>query len=822
MIGRTQDSWLKLLAFVAVAGVFCAVSLPQSARAEEDRTAQIEKLFREGVDLYQQGKYSDSQHRFHDMLALDPRKELAARLVDEAGVRIMTKMMSDLRMGNDPTRVWQLYNQYKRQKLADKERMTKLVQRLVDPNTSDTERALLYRELGELGQYAVPYLAPYLKDATHEEYRTVARIAISRMGTRATLAVIALLNHKEVLMRENAVLVLADLQPLDPRAIPALKARLEDPKEEATVKGFADRTLQRITGLAPAAWKSASAYYYDMANRYYLDRPGVSEESEEIEGMLWHLNDAGELITVQYPLWAWNDQMAEDLALAGMGNAPDNNDFYPLWACIQGAQYSKVKDLMDIVNEQPSQNSFSAEEKKDIENWDKKMVDTHRLAAAVGKEYCNTALNKVHADIKRYPGHGRLPQVGVFLARELALLDPAGDLLQASADAAPGAPAAAAIPVAVVPPGGKQIVLDGQSVCLDASGKVVATASGAAGANGPAAAGGPAMPVVSSLVAGLESSEEAVQYACALALASINRFPAKWAGSERVGAILGRGVSENKALQVLLVEEKLDASNEMRSRLEKLGYGVSSAVSGRDALVQARSFPPKDIAIVSESLRRDLTPEQLLEEMRADLRTRYLPVGILHMRSDHTAMQARFSPDMPLVERESDGNDLKVASEAIAAKRATESVPKRKAHEIAVACATALANLDTSATYIGLDDAVQNATDALVNRPDDVRNPAAIFLGHSEGGTKKQPAAIKLRAVFEDTNNAVELRRNALRSLGRVQRDGVDDVYVKSQADPDQQIKDIGAEAFGQTSRPGKSISDLLHQERIDKEHKEK
>jgi CheY-like chemotaxis protein len=325
----------------------------------------------------------------------------------------------------------------------------------------------------------------------------------------------------------------------------------------------------------------------------------------------------------------------------------------------------------------------------------------------------------------------------------------------------------------------------------------------------------------SGLVNGLDCSEETVQYACALALASMDRFPPLWIGADKVAAILGRGVSENKAPQILLVEENHNTANELRQRFEALGYGVTVAISGRDGVVVARSFPPKDIAIVSDSLRRDLTPEQMMEEFRADPRTRYLPVGILHVRADRNAVLSRFG-EVSLVEREATGNDLKVMTEAILAKRAAEAVPKRKAHETSVACATALTMIDPRDSHILLNDAVPHAIKALVNRKDDVRNPCAIFLGRVEGGSAKTEAAEALKAVALDTNNAVELRRNAVRALGRVQKEGLEEVYAKLQADADQEIKDIAAEAFGQISRKNQSISDLIRANRIDKDLKEK
>jgi CheY-like chemotaxis protein len=830
--------------------------------AEEDKTPDIEKAFREGVDLFQQGRFGDAQRKFREVMALSPRKELAARLVDECGTKMMAKMMAEPRMGNEPAYIWQYYRDHQIRKLADKERMAKMAQRLVDAATSDPERALLYREFGQIAHYAVPLLAPYLKDATHESHRTFARIAISRMGSRAVLPVIELLSDKDVLMRENAALVLADIQPLDPRAIPALRARLDDASESPSVKNVATVLLKRLTGLDSAALKSTADYCHDAAWRYLLDRPGVAEEAAAVDGMIWHLNAAGELTPVSYPLWAWNEQMAEELALRGLAANADHAGLMALWPCVVAGEYTEVKDLLDLVNEQPPMHSFSVEEKKDVEGWDKKVVDCRRLIAMAGKEHVNAALNKALTEIKRYPAHGQLPRIAAALAKELAALDPRGELLTPPADVTLNAlPGKEPVVVQTFVPVTVQAERAGMDVTVKAGSIVVINApdvaapgaekekkngkkekkekkeegakkeeAAPAAATPPAAevAAVPAAPAVpapavstSGIVNGLDCLDFSVQYACALALAATDRHPVKWIGSDKVAAILGRGVSEDKSAQILLVEENANAANEMRQRLQALGYGVTVAVSGRDAVLQARSHPPKDAAVVSEDLRRDLTTEQTLEELRADVRTRYLAVGILHPQKDRTNIQSRF-PQAALVEREMNGAELKTATEAVLAKRAAESLPKRRAHETSVACATALSKIDPRQTYLVLEDAILNASDALVNRKDDVRIPCAVFLGRTEGGSKKTAVAEKLKAVVLDTANAVELRRAALLSLGRVQKDGLEETYAKLQADPDQEIKDLAAEAFGQVSRANKAILELITSQRIDKDKKEK
>lgn len=754
------DSVYKSLRVPAVlamlSGAFFAGT--PSVLAEEDPVASTEKLFREGIDLYEQGKYSEAQQKLKAVEDKDPRNALIARLVDEAGTRIIVKMMADVRMGAEPTRIWEQYRKYNLGKLADKERMAKMSARLVDQNTSEDETALLYREFAQLGHYAVPFLVPNLKDATNTRAQAKARLALAHMGQKATLPLLAMLGHKDQLMRQNAVLTLGDILPSDSRMIPGLKALIENATESEATKTYAKRILTRVTKLDEASWKPAAQYYYDEANRYYLDRPGVAEEAEDMTGMVWHLNEGGDLVGIQYPLWAWNEQMAEEGILHGLALNPEMTEFFALWACNAASMAGEVKDLVEISNEQPPRHNFSVEEKKELEEWDKKLIDARRMIAAVGKENVNAALNKVHADLRKYRGNIRLPGTGAMLAKELALLDPKGDTLQ-----------------------------DG-----------------------------------SGLIAGLDSSEISIQYAAAVSLAQINKFPATWAGSEKVGALLGRGVSENKPFEILLVIEDSNLANDLAARLKSLNYGVSVAGTGREAMTAARAFPPKDVMIIAENLKRDLNAYQLLEEIRADVSTRYLPSGILHARADREIMQSRFGSDIGLVEVESRGDELKVPIEKIAEKRSETSANKRKAHEISVLCANTLNVVDPNGTNIHLNDAVEHATKAMIGRKDDVRNPCAVFLGRVEGGTMKDAAADALKRVFEDAASPVELRRNAIRALGRVKIDGFEELFMKAQSDPDQEIKDLAAEAFGHKSRAGKAIYEIISANRIDKSRKEK
>jgi CheY-like chemotaxis protein len=326
----------------------------------------------------------------------------------------------------------------------------------------------------------------------------------------------------------------------------------------------------------------------------------------------------------------------------------------------------------------------------------------------------------------------------------------------------------------------------------------------------------------SGLVYALSSEDQTVQYASALALSSINKYPTHFVGEDKVAAVLGRGVSENKSTYILVADENQNVRNEIRKSLEALGYGMTEAVNGRDALLKAKSFPPKDLIIIGDNLRSDMTTEQVMEELKADVRTRYTPQGVLHDRVTRTATQARFGLDIPLVEREMKDNDLKGAVEKLEAKRAAETVTKRKAHEISVACATALSNLRLNSTNIRLADAVPNAWDALVNRKDDVRIPAAKFIGVAEGGDMKDKSAERLKDVFEDSKNATDLRLAALKSLAQVKPETYQALYIKAQSEPEWVLTYQAAVNFGKHPRTTKELLELLNVKRIDKDKKEK
>ena len=71
---------------------YMLLAMPVMAQeGQQDGVAKMERLFRQAVDLYTQGRFSEAQRAMRQLMELGPRKELAARLVDEAGTAAMAR-----------------------------------------------------------------------------------------------------------------------------------------------------------------------------------------------------------------------------------------------------------------------------------------------------------------------------------------------------------------------------------------------------------------------------------------------------------------------------------------------------------------------------------------------------------------------------------------------------------------------------------------------------------------------------------------------------------------------------------------------------------
>jgi len=738
------------------------------------REEKVKNLFREGVDLFQEGKYSEAQLRFKQVIAEDPTEKEAEAMVKEAGDKAMFNMILNTKLGPEPQVIWDLYRRYARRMKRDAELIKKLVAQAVDPAIPDKQRWDAVLQLGDIGQFAVPLLAEHLGNELDPDVRTYARLAITRLGNRAVLPTIELLGHENRLVRENAALILGDIEPSDSRGIAPLKAIFENAKELKTVKDSAGVALEKITGRKPEQLLTAAEYYYRKAERYLLETAGVPAEAEMADGVTWHLKGSKQLVYVQVPYYAWNEIMAEQGCYDCFRVNPAFDSAISLFACVMAAQYAEVNELKDLAQERPGGQPLSQEEIDEVNARTARLKDAPLLVRSVGPEYLYKALDKALEDKQ-----DRLAVVVIDAIRDV---DPRGEYLPASLSTADT---------------GKK---KAEAAKEPAKGSVGESLIKALSYTGP----------------GGENSGREVRYHGAIAIAHMNPDKA-FPGSELVVSLLANAVGETGPAQIVLVEEDSGNRNALRARLAGLGYGVTLAADGRDGLGRATTFPPKDIIVVSDSLKSNWDAKLFIEQLKGDPRSRYIPIIMLTDLANREEVRTKF-PNVPVMHREDAPEELKRVTEETLAGQTTIAVTKRKAEEIAIMAADALAVIDPYHTSLNPPDASKALTDALVGRSDAVRMPVMTALGNF----KMQQAFQPLINVFSDKSNTVEIRRKALWAVARVRPASAFTVFLNAEeSETDFDIRYTASEGYGLGKPDYESIIRFVSAARVDKEQKE-
>ncbi len=778
------------LAAVVLGGLILSVG--SSVRAAEGETGDPKKLWAEGVELFDQGQFEKAKAKFDALVPLLDDKTAAA-LVERAGLRAMIRILAEKNVGRGPSVIWELYSKYNRRRMVDEERIARVVAQVVDEKmalTQPVQHNRAMRELRDLGQYAVPELAKQLETKSDQQ-RTLIRIALSHIGARGTLATVKLLDTGSDLAKETVALALGDIVPADARAVPALKRLYDNPKTTPRVRENAGRALEKITGLRASDLKPFADHYYELADRYYLELSGVPDEALEADGVLWKLED-GKLVRRSVPVYAWNEEMAEDLAFECLAGAPEYERILPLLVCVELAQREETASMLEAIKAFGAPPAITEKDQKILAEREKLMVDAKLLAESFGPHIVYRAVGKALKDNR--------PLVCAAAIDLLPQLDPRGDLLPGVSPVELAATAAEPAKAEDKPKKKSWWRLGG-----DDEKEKAAKAEAAVAAAKAAAASAEGQPLVEALACG----DDGVAVSAAAAIAAMDP-PRPFPGSEKVMAKLADAVSKAGPLQILVVDEDDNSFKELKLAIEEQGWGASRAASGRDALAKVSVFPPKDLVVVSSALKADLKPEELLAELKKDVTLSLLPVAVLVNRADVTKEQARFG-NLCMVAREEKGLELKNVLVKALGQRGP-AVTKQKREALAVKAAEAMLLVDPRRTQMVPADAVASCRAALVNRPDEVRIPCARVLGYFAA----KDAVSDLLRVFETKTNALPLRANALWALGRTDPAASRKAFLAAQKDEKEfSLRDLAAQGYGLSMPAAKENTDFQQKCRL-------
>jgi len=330
--------------------------------------------------------------------------------------------------------------------------------------------------------------------------------------------------------------------------------------------------------------------------------------------------------------------------------------------------------------------------------------------------------------------------------------------------------------------------------------------------------------VATPLVKALDYRDERVTYEAAMTIAHLNpvkEFP----GSEKVVSLLAKALGEKDQVSVLVIDSNNkkypQRNNEMTAILRQCGFLTISADTSMDGIMYSRSFPSKDLILIAGDLKGRNT-ERVFAELRADYRTKNIPVGIIVDKETKVSMAERYAHISNHFFSISDGKPAIIEKVRTIMK---ESITPRSAQEektaVAIKAAEALAAIKFKDTIFKIEDSFDASIKVLMppERIDEIRLPVLKALANF----KAVPSLKAVADTYLNDINAKAIRLAALYALGEI---GPNDkvafaALLKAIAiDNDLDLRVKSSEDIGKASKGPEKIIELLQSQRIKKDLK--
>ncbi len=788
--------WAAASAAVVALGL---VALAGPALAQDDPR----EAFRRGIDLFEQGQYKEAKLEFERFLAAMPSDEVALEMQNEAGYQVFVEMLArkdDL--ATIARKVLELAERGRAKERQEPEKIQALVQQM---HSDDFEASYLAMErlASQVGPFVVPFVVDDLADRRDNEKRVRAIVLLSKLGPDGAHAIIPLLRHKDDFVRQNACAILGHIR--DFKAIPYLKAVAESKDESPHVRKEAQAALKNITGkdqLEPAL-----VYFLALAERYYQEDPRVTINHFK-DWTIWDWKD-DKLSYRVVPQWMWNEEEAENACYAAIRHAAAGgegadavlDDIYTLLVSVFFQQLVECEALLELAEAKAAAGGVDPAEVEVLKGRKEQIAGLASLAVAVrGEPQVLKALRKALVD--RRPelavalieaasrlgiSEAMLPAEGADLAKYLEAGKTPVRAMEAAPRAPEPAPAAAPAPEpsprprtieveerprpapeerkpepAPAPEGGsrRRRVSEGAPLRQPFGPEPLRIAQTAGEAHG------------ASLAAALTNEDKRVRYAAAEALLRANPLR-KFANADKVVPALASAVLESGSRVILVVAKDSQVRNRLVGDVRNMNHMPFGIETAKQGLIRARASAAVDAVLLHTELNTggdasDFSVPEFLQQIEADYRTAGIPVVVLTPQEKLEETAKLYEGKAALVIGDNpDAVILRDQLEALwSGPKAKPGDPKAKAVEVARRAAEALAAADPRSPVFDLRLAVSALAQCLETQPDAVRVPALRALGN----LRAREAVDKVAAIFDNPQNALEVRVAAAHCLGEALR----------------------------------------------------
>ena len=357
------------------------------------------KHIQESLKQFDIGEIDKAMAELEKARQATPGSAEALALLEQVGEHKMYKLLENEKTRVQAMALFKLAEKEEARKAADPAEIQKIIKNLSGDFTTRWRATL---DLVQIGDYAVPYLLDLLNTKQPTATTAAAQVALKKIGWRGVLPLIEALHCKSAFVKQNVCAVLANIG--DVRAVPALKAVVEDPKQEQPVRLAAAQALEVLTGQSVGQLESAADLYCGLAEKYYYERPDVMRHVGPLTPVWsWKCCDADsfakKIVFFPEPDYAYNEIVAEHFCLAGLKCDPRH---YKLRGLLTATYCSLIGETEAILTGQARPGLLkrkpSEEELKELKARNAKLNLWRNNAAANGSEFLNAALKRTVAD----------------------------------------------------------------------------------------------------------------------------------------------------------------------------------------------------------------------------------------------------------------------------------------------------------------------------------------------------------------------------------------------------------------------------------------
>jgi HEAT repeat protein len=698
-----------VVTLVLAAGLLAATN----CFAQSDEEAK--KLFKEGIDLYQQGQYKEAFGKLESALAKNPSQEVMLFLLDDMGTAALVQMLSNPDLHDTALRTLEAMKLAQRKLESTPEKIAELITGLEAAEMTD--RIYARMKLAAIGQRAAAQLVEILRDEKADTLRAEAILTMRDMSDEAVLPLIEALNSNNSFLRQNAAVTLGIIK--DKRGVAELKRVCEEGSELPEVKERAMDSIEKITGLPYGECPPAKDCYVDLADKFYKGHPSVMR-SVYGDYVIWRWSKSEDKLTLrEVPQFAYNEELAEEAAYDGLAI---DEEYEPLWSVLTCTLMAKSREAK--LAWKAAEDALAAGK---IQQADFDKIKEYVALGPLDKAIPGIAHKKhLYSALAKCLDEGNA-DVGELVLDEIAKAGSFDDL-----------------PLEL--PNGALSPADQAEYEYQQSQRI-------------------GIPLVEAL---LHPDDKRFRYAAALAIMKMN---AKWgrikgaytalsgldvldnevrvrvetevtigcfAGYLEVVRQLGAAAGESTIKKVVLGMSGDSERKTMKKALLRLNCFTDDASAGAATIQKAKAFPQADLIILDRNmaaeaafvldLARNRIVDSVFQSLRADTRTKDKSIIIICAGDEMDAAKAAFGEDN--VRYIARGFDTATLGDEVFSTEEWTRTFKARADEVAKAAAEALATIDKDKTiFKNYRDAVDPLVSVLPNRPDSVRIPAARALG---------------------------------------------------------------------------------------------